>query len=181
MATRELEPTTDSTGRIRRITSDERVFQRHQLRDVFGRMTREPFQPAREGCNDRLHGAGIFLDEVRREIDHAARIRPAIDCIGACRRARVGNDLDQGDENLFSLIAAAVREAELEQSGAAVIRADRIVFENGTRVIALPSDFAGAAGMDREAMAMVGAGMDAATVAVGMADGAECKNPNYRR
>jgi hypothetical protein len=58
----------------------------------------------------------------------------------------IGNDLDQGDENLFSLIAAAVRAAGLDQSGAAVIRADRIVFENGSRIVALPSDFAGAAG-----------------------------------
>ena len=58
----------------------------------------------------------------------------------------VGNDLDQGDENLFSLIVAAVREAGLDQSSAAVIRADRILFENGTRIIALASDFAGAAG-----------------------------------
>jgi phage terminase large subunit-like protein len=58
----------------------------------------------------------------------------------------IGHDIGQSDENLFSLIVAAVRAAGLEQSGAATIRTDRIVFENGTRIIALPSDFAGAAG-----------------------------------
>jgi phage terminase large subunit-like protein len=58
----------------------------------------------------------------------------------------IGNDLEQGDENVFALLVAAVRQAGLERSGAAVIRSDRIVFENGTRIIALASDFAGSAG-----------------------------------
>ncbi len=58
----------------------------------------------------------------------------------------VGNDLEQGDENVFALLVAAVRQAGLDRSGAAVVRSDRIVFENGTRIIALASDFAGSAG-----------------------------------
>ena len=57
----------------------------------------------------------------------------------------IANDAAQAEENIFDLIVAAVREAGLERSGA-VIRADRIIFENGTRIIALPADFAGSAG-----------------------------------
>jgi phage terminase large subunit-like protein len=58
----------------------------------------------------------------------------------------IANDRGQAEENIFSLIVAAVKEAGLERSGAATIKADRIVFENGTRIIALPMDFAGSAG-----------------------------------
>ncbi len=58
----------------------------------------------------------------------------------------MANDAAQAEENTFELIAVAVREAALEQGGAAVIRSDRITFENGSRIVALPADYAGAAG-----------------------------------
>lgn len=59
----------------------------------------------------------------------------------------IANDQAQAEENTFELIAEAVRDAGLEASGAAEVRADRIRFpETGTRIIALPADFAGAAG-----------------------------------
>lgn len=58
----------------------------------------------------------------------------------------VANDQAQAEENIFDLIVAAVREAGLERGGGATIRSDRIIFENGTRIIAIPADFAGVAG-----------------------------------
>ena len=58
----------------------------------------------------------------------------------------LGSDLEQAEETSFDLIAAAVREAGLVASGAATIQRDRIIFETGTRIIALPQDFAGSAG-----------------------------------
>lgn len=59
----------------------------------------------------------------------------------------MANDQAQAEENTFELIAAAVRKGGLVASGAAVVRSDRIVFpETGTRIVALPADFAGSAG-----------------------------------
>ena len=59
----------------------------------------------------------------------------------------MANDQAQAEENCFDLIAAAVRSAGLEATGAAVVRSDRVVFpETGTRIVALPADYAGSAG-----------------------------------
>jgi phage terminase large subunit-like protein len=59
----------------------------------------------------------------------------------------VANDQAQAEENTFDLIAQAVRDAGLEESGEALIRSDRISFPaTGTRIVALPADFAGSAG-----------------------------------
>ena len=59
----------------------------------------------------------------------------------------MANDLEQAGENTFTLIVDAVRDFGLEGSGEALIRTDRIIFpETGTRIIALPADFAGSAG-----------------------------------
>jgi phage terminase large subunit-like protein len=58
----------------------------------------------------------------------------------------LGNDLSQAEENCFDLVAKAVKMAGLTVSGAATVVSDQIEFDTGTRIIALPSDYAGAAG-----------------------------------
>jgi phage terminase large subunit-like protein len=58
----------------------------------------------------------------------------------------MANDQAQAEENCFDLIAEAVRTAGLEGSGATLF-SDRIEFpELGTRIAALPADYAGNAG-----------------------------------
>jgi phage terminase large subunit-like protein len=59
----------------------------------------------------------------------------------------LANDAAQAEENCFSLIEQAVRRAGLADSGAAIVNKDRIEFpEVGSRIVALPADFAGSAG-----------------------------------
>ena len=59
----------------------------------------------------------------------------------------VANDLAQAQERVFDLIAKQVRAQGLVARGAAIVSADTITFpETGTRIVALPADFAGAAG-----------------------------------
>jgi hypothetical protein len=59
----------------------------------------------------------------------------------------VGNDLDQSTGRVFVLIADALRAMGLERDGAVSIGATTIAFrETRSRVVALPADFAGAAG-----------------------------------
>jgi phage terminase large subunit-like protein len=59
----------------------------------------------------------------------------------------VANDEAQAQERVFDLIAKAVRAMGLERSGAAVMTKTGILFpETGTKIIAIPADFAGAAG-----------------------------------
>jgi phage terminase large subunit-like protein len=59
----------------------------------------------------------------------------------------VANDLAQAQERVFDLIAKQVRAQGLVARGEATVSADTITFpETGTRIVALPADFAGAAG-----------------------------------
>ncbi len=59
----------------------------------------------------------------------------------------VANDEGQAQERVFELIAAALRAMGLERSGAIAISKGEIRFaETGTRIVAIPADFAGAAG-----------------------------------
>jgi hypothetical protein len=59
----------------------------------------------------------------------------------------VANDLEQAQDRVHERIARAVRAMGLVASGAAVVGKSEIVFpETGTRIVALPADFAGAAG-----------------------------------
>lgn len=59
----------------------------------------------------------------------------------------VANDLAQAQERVFDLIVKQVRAMGLVRSGGAVVSKDEIVFsETGSKVAALPADFAGAAG-----------------------------------
>jgi phage terminase large subunit-like protein len=59
----------------------------------------------------------------------------------------VANDEAQAQERVFDMIAKAVRAMGLEKSGAAVIVKGEILFrETGSKIVAIPSDFAGAAG-----------------------------------
>jgi phage terminase large subunit-like protein len=59
----------------------------------------------------------------------------------------VANDLEQSVGRVFELIADQVRRMGLLRSGAAVVTRTEIVFpETGSRIVAIPADFAGAAG-----------------------------------
>ncbi len=59
----------------------------------------------------------------------------------------VANDEAQAQERVFDLIAKQVRTMGLVATGAAVISKSEIVFpETGSKITALPADFAGAAG-----------------------------------
>ncbi|MEP6977621.1 MAG: hypothetical protein ABI948_06170 [Thermoleophilia bacterium] len=59
----------------------------------------------------------------------------------------VANDLEQAQERVFERIAKAARAMGLVRSGAAVVSRSEIVFpETGSRIVAVPADFAGAAG-----------------------------------
>jgi phage terminase large subunit-like protein len=59
----------------------------------------------------------------------------------------VANDEEQAQERVFDRIASAVRRMGLVKSGAAVVTKSEIVFpETGTRIVAIPAEFAGAAG-----------------------------------
>jgi phage terminase large subunit-like protein len=59
----------------------------------------------------------------------------------------VANDEAQAQERVFDLIAAQVRRSGLVRAGKAVVSKGEILFrETGTRIVALPADFAGAAG-----------------------------------
>jgi phage terminase large subunit-like protein len=59
----------------------------------------------------------------------------------------VANDLVQAQERVFDLIVKAVRVMGLERRGAVVISKNEIMFrETGSRIVAIPADFAGAAG-----------------------------------
>lgn len=59
----------------------------------------------------------------------------------------IANDEAQAQERVFDLIAQALRAAEFEQRGEAKITANEILFpETGSKIVALPADFAGAAG-----------------------------------
>jgi phage terminase large subunit-like protein len=59
----------------------------------------------------------------------------------------VANDLEQAQDRVFERIARAVRAMGLVKTGAAVVGKSEIVLpETSTRIVALPADFAGAAG-----------------------------------
>jgi phage terminase large subunit-like protein len=59
----------------------------------------------------------------------------------------VANDFDQAQGRVFVLIADALRAMGLERDGSASIGATQIAFrETRSRIVALPADFAGAAG-----------------------------------
>ena len=59
----------------------------------------------------------------------------------------VANDEAQAQERVFDLIAAQVRRSGLVGAGKAVVSKGEILFrETGTKIVALPADFAGAAG-----------------------------------
>ena len=59
----------------------------------------------------------------------------------------VANDEAQAQERVFDLVAKQVDAMGLVRSGAAVVAKGEIVFtETGTKIVALPADFAGAAG-----------------------------------
>jgi len=59
----------------------------------------------------------------------------------------VANDEAQATERVFDLVAKQVRAMGLERSRAAVVGKSEILFrETGTRIVAIPADFAGAAG-----------------------------------
>lgn len=59
----------------------------------------------------------------------------------------VANDAEQAQERVFDRIAGAVRRAGLVKAGAATVSKTSIEFpETGTRIVAIPADFAGAAG-----------------------------------
>jgi phage terminase large subunit-like protein len=59
----------------------------------------------------------------------------------------VANDEAQAQERVFDMVAGAVRRMGLVKSGAAVASKGEIVFpETGSRIVAIPADFAGAAG-----------------------------------
>jgi phage terminase large subunit-like protein len=59
----------------------------------------------------------------------------------------MANDLEQAEERVFARIARAFKAMGLERRGAAIIGANEILLpETGTRIVALPADFAGAAG-----------------------------------
>jgi len=59
----------------------------------------------------------------------------------------VANDAEQAEERVFDLIAKAVRQMGLVRSGAAKATRSEITFpETGSRIVAIPSDFAGSAG-----------------------------------
>ena len=59
----------------------------------------------------------------------------------------VANDEAQATERVFDLVADQVRRMGLGASGAAVVSKTSIVFtETGSRIVAIPADFAGAAG-----------------------------------
>jgi phage terminase large subunit-like protein len=59
----------------------------------------------------------------------------------------VANDIDQAQERVFDLIADQARRMGLVASGAAAASRSSIMFpETGSKIVALPADFAGAAG-----------------------------------
>lgn len=59
----------------------------------------------------------------------------------------VANDEAQAQERVFDLVADQARRMGLVASGAAVVSKSSIVFpETGSKIVALPADFAGAAG-----------------------------------
>ncbi|MGH2964238.1 MAG: hypothetical protein ACRDMH_02490 [Solirubrobacterales bacterium] len=59
----------------------------------------------------------------------------------------MANDEAQAQERVFDLVAKAVRATGLVHRGAAVVSKSEITFpETGTKIVALPADFAGAAG-----------------------------------
>lgn len=59
----------------------------------------------------------------------------------------VANDADQAQERVFDLIAWQLRRLGWDRAGEATITRSEIVFpETGSRILALPADFAGAAG-----------------------------------
>jgi phage terminase large subunit-like protein len=59
----------------------------------------------------------------------------------------VANDLQQAQDRVFERISRAVRAMGLVKSGAAIVSKSEIVFtETGSRIVAVPADFAGAAG-----------------------------------
>src|SRR5207244_2778144 len=59
----------------------------------------------------------------------------------------VANDEAQATERVFDLIADQARRMGLDRSGAAVIAKGSISFpEIGSKVVAIPADYAGAAG-----------------------------------
>jgi phage terminase large subunit-like protein len=73
---------------------------------------------------------------------YAALTRPAPETVYV-----VANDEAQAQERVYDLIAGSVRRMGLVAAGAAVVSKGGIVFpETGTKIVALPADFAGAAG-----------------------------------
>jgi phage terminase large subunit-like protein len=59
----------------------------------------------------------------------------------------VANDEAQAQDRVFDRCAKAVRAMGLVKRGAAIVSKSEIVFpETGTRIVAIPADFAGAAG-----------------------------------
>lgn len=59
----------------------------------------------------------------------------------------LANDASQAEERVFDLIVKAVRAMGMEADGSASIRATEVLFpETGSRIVALPADFAGNAG-----------------------------------
>lgn len=75
---------------------------------------------------------------------YAALTFPAPECAYV-----VANDEAQAQERVFDLVADAVRAMGLEASGEAAITKSEIIFpETGSRIVAIPADFAGAAGAD---------------------------------
>jgi hypothetical protein len=73
---------------------------------------------------------------------YAALIFPAPETVYV-----IANDLSQAQERVFDLIAKQVRTMGLVRRGAAALSATEILFpETGTRIVALPADFAGASG-----------------------------------
>jgi phage terminase large subunit-like protein len=59
----------------------------------------------------------------------------------------VANDAEQAEQRVFERIARAVRAMGLVKAGAAVVSKSEVFFtETGSKIVAIPADFAGAAG-----------------------------------